>query len=429
LQSQIEPLTLNKQAGFDPENGKAKLKVAYTMSRFPKLTETFILYEILALEKMGVQVELFPLLHEKQSVRHPEAAKMEQRAHFHPFISGKILAANLHYILRKPRTYFGTLTEVLAGTFGSVNFFVGAIGIYPKAVRMAYEMEKLGVAHLHAHFCTHPAVAALIVHRLAGISYSFTAHGSDLHVERRMLDQKIKAAAFAITISNFNKNVMIEECGEAMADKIFVVRCGVDVDQFKPNFKKEANRPFQIVCVASFEEVKGHQYLVEACKILRDRGVNFQCHLVGYGPLRNQVIQQVNRLGLADCIVIHPPRPRQEIINMLTEADVKVLPSVPTKQGKREGIPVVLMEAMACGLPVVSSQLSGIPELVENSRSGILVEPRDARGLSDALIQLYENPQLRRKMGEAGREKVVREFNLQKNAERLAKLFLSHINQ
>jgi glycosyltransferase involved in cell wall biosynthesis len=294
---------------------------------------------------------------------------------------------------------------------------------------MAYEMEKLGVAHLHAHFCTHPAVAALIVHRLAGISYSFTAHGSDLHVERRMLDQKIKAAAFAITISNFNKNVMIEECGEAMADKIFVVRCGVDVDQFKPNFKKEANRPFQIVCVASFEEVKGHQYLVEACKILRDRGVNFQCHLVGYGPLRNQVIQQVNRLGLADCIVIHPPRPRQEIINMLTEADVKVLPSVPTKQGKREGIPVVLMEAMACGLPVVSSQLSGIPELVENSRSGILVEPRDARGLSDALIQLYENPQLRRKMGEAGREKVVREFNLQKNAERLAKLFLSHINQ
>lgn len=428
MELQTQQPKLQRRTAADSENGKIKLKVAYTMSRFPKLTETFILYEILALEKMGVQVELFPLIHEKQPVKHPEAERMEKRAHFHPFISLKILAANFYYLLRKPKTYFGTLLEVLAGTFGSLNFFVGALGIFPKCARMAFEMERLGVRHLHAHFANHPAAAALIIHRLTGIPYSFTAHGSDLHVDRTMLDKKILNSAFTVTISNFNKNVMIEECGERVRDKIRVVHCGADVSQFKPNFKKEDNRPFQILCVASFEEVKGHQYLVEACKVLKERGVDFQCHFVGYGPLRNRVIQQVQKLGLDDQIIIHPPRPRHEIVKMLADAEVKALPSVPTKQGKREGIPVVLMEAMASGLPVVSSRLSGIPELVEDGVAGILVVPRDVSGLAEALFNLSRDPELRRRMGEAGREKVLREFNLEKNAEELARLFLNKID-
>lgn len=427
MQLQTKQQVSQKKIAADSDNGKVKLKIAYTMSRFPKLTETFILYEILALGKMGVQVELFPLIHEKQSVKHPEAERMEKRAHFHPFISLKILAANFHFLLHKPRKYFGALIEVLAGTSGSLNFFMGAIGIFPKCARIAFEMERAGVQHLHAHFANHPAAAALIIHRLTGIPYSFTAHGSDLHVDRTMLDKKIMNSAFTVTISNFNKNVMIEEYGDRVRDKVQVVHCGTDVSQFKPNYAKESNRPFQILCVASFEEVKGHQYLVEACKILKDRGVDFRCHFVGYGPLRNRVIQQVEQMGLADEIIIHPPRPRQEIVKMMADVDVKVLPSVPTKQGKREGIPVVLMEAMATGLPVVSSRLSGIPELVEDGVAGILVEPRDVNGLGDALFKLSRDPELRRQLGEAGREKVLREFNLLKNAEQLAQLFLANI--
>ena len=428
LQSQIESRTLQEQAGIDPENGKVKLKVAYTMSRFPKLTETFILYEVLALEKMGVQVELFPLIHEKQPVKHPEAVRMEKRAHFHPFVSMKILAANFYYMLHKPRKYFGALVEVLTATIGSLNFFVGVIGIFPKCARMAFEMERAGIHHLHAHFANHPAAAALIIHRLTGIPYSFTAHGSDLHVDRTMLAKKILNSAFAITISNFNKNVMIEECGESVRNKVQVVHCGVDVEQFKPNSKMAINRPFQILCVASFEEVKGHQFLVAACKILEERGVDFRCHFVGYGPLRKRVIQQVEDLGLTERFIIHAARPRLEIIKMLSESDVKVLPSVPTKQGKREGIPVVLMEAMASGLPVVSSRLSGIPELVEEGVSGILVEPRDVNGLVEALLNLHRDSELRQRMGAAGRAKVLREFNLEKNAEQLAQLFLANIS-
>jgi glycosyltransferase involved in cell wall biosynthesis len=397
------------------------------MSRFPKLTETFILYEILALEKMGVAVELFPLIHEKQSVKHPEAEKMEKRARFHPFISFKIIAANFHYMLRSPRKYFGTLFEVLIGTLGSVNFFIGVLGIFPKCARMALEMQQLGVRHLHAHFANHPAAAALIIHRLSGIPYSFTTHGSDLHVDRTMLGKKIMNSAFAVTISNFNKGVMVDECGPQVAKKIQIVRCGVDVKEFKPVVRSDPSRPFQIICVASFEEVKGHEYLVAACKLLKERGVDFRCHFVGYGPLRKKVIGQVNEMGLDDRIIMNPPRPRPEIIKMFAESDVKVLPSVPTKQGKREGIPVVLMEAMASGLPVVSSRLSGIPELVEDGVAGILVVPRDVNGLCEALLKLIREQELREQMGKAGREKIMREFNLEKNAEQLTNLFLAHI--
>jgi glycosyltransferase involved in cell wall biosynthesis len=405
--------------------GKKNFKIAYTMSRFPKLTETFILYEILALEKMGVHVELYPLIREYQKVVHPEAAKMIPRAHFHPLFSLSMYRAHWYYILHKPKAYFRVLFEMLMGTFGSFNFFMGAMGIYPKTVVMAYKMERAGIDHLHAHFANHPAVAALIINRLTGIPYSFTAHGSDLHVERKMLDKKVENSAFTVTISEFNKNVILDECGRQAHGKIEVVHCGVNPDEFKPDWQAKESRPFQIVCIASFEEVKGHIYLLQACQLLNKKGLDFECHLVGYGPLKKQIIGQVKQMGLDERIIIHPPKARPEIIQIYAQSHVKVLPSVPTKQGKREGIPVVLMEAMAMGLPVVSSQLSGIPELVENGTAGILVGPRDAKAIAAALEQLYHDHELRLKMGKAGRERVIKDFNLPKNAKQLSKLFLS----
>ena len=198
--------------------------VAYTMSRFPKLTETFILYEMIALEEAGVRVELFPLLKENQDVHHQEVAKWMERAHFYPFISGRIIAANLRYLIKKPITYLRTIFEVLFGTISSLNFFFGALGVLPKSVLFAQEMEKLGVKHLHCHFCTHPAIAGLIVFRLSGIPFSFTAHGSDLHVDQTMLGKKIAAGKRAVTISNFNKEVMVSASGESLRDKIDVIQ-------------------------------------------------------------------------------------------------------------------------------------------------------------------------------------------------------------
>jgi glycosyltransferase involved in cell wall biosynthesis len=399
------------------------MKIAYMMSRFPKISETFILYEILEQERLGHAVEVYPLLREHQPVTHPEAERLVERAHFHPFISWPIIRANWHYLITRSGAYFRTLAEVLGGTLGSMNFFLGALMYWPKAVRFAYEMEKQGIAHVHAHFCNHPALVALIIHRLTGIPYSFTAHGSDLHKDKRMLEKKVEAAAFAVTVSNFNKGAMIKACGEGARDKIHVIHCGIDQEIFAPPAEKRVEGRFRMICVASFEEVKGHKYLVEACRILRDGGLDFVCDLIGDGPVRAQVARLVAGHNLQDRIIIHGSRKRMEVAQMMAAADVKVLASVPTAEGKREGVPVVLMEAMACGLPVVSSQLSGIPELVENGQTGILVQPGDVDALALALQKLHADPALRRKMGRAGREKVLREFNLKLNVAELAKLF------
>ncbi len=396
------------------------------MSRFPKLTETFILYEIIALEEQGVKVEIFPLLREKTAVTHKEAQELTDRAHFHPFLSLKILAAHWHYIRRDFTNYIKIIREVLTGTFGSRNFFIGALGILPKSVLFAYEMEKLGVEHVHAHFATHPTITALIINRLTSIPFSFTAHGSDLHVDRRMLDKKIQAASFVTTVSSYNKELMVAETGEKDREKIHVIRCGIDTKLFFPTEKSPDDRPLQILCVASYEEVKGHKYLVEACKILLDKNINFECHLVGYGPLRDSIEKLINDLNLKDKFHIHGGLPRDKVLDLLARSDVFTLPSVPTKQGKREGIPVVLMEAMASGLPVISSQLSGIPELVDNGETGILVEPRDTDGLAKALMDIQKEPTKKIALGKEGRVKVINEFDQEKNIVQFLNLLIRY---
>lgn len=398
--------------------------MAYVMSRFPKLTETFVLYEILALEALGIPVEVYPLLRERQPVAHPEAEAWLRRARFQPFLSPDILRANAYFFRRDPGRYLRMVRDVLRHTWGSPNFFMGAIGILPKMVRVAREMEQRGITHVHAHFATHPALAALIVHRLTGIPYSFTAHGSDLHVDRRMLDVKVAESAFAITISAFNKEVMVAACGERLRDRIHVVRCGVDTAVFRPVPRRGTPPPLRIVCVASFEEVKGHRYLIEACRLLRDRGVAFRCDLVGTGPLRRDVMRRIADARLQHHVLLRGGMPRPDVARLVAEAHVAVLASVPTREGKREGIPVALMEAMACGLPVVATAISGIPELVESGRSGYLVPPRRADLLADRLQELAQDPELRASLGATGRQKALAEYDIRRNTRQLLDLFL-----
>jgi glycosyltransferase involved in cell wall biosynthesis len=395
------------------------------MSRFPKLTETFVLYEILAMEKLGIEVQVCPLIQERQAISHPEVDKLLPRVCYLPFLSLPIVRAQVHFLRRRPAAYLRALWDVLRGTWGSANFFFGALGIFPKVVRFAYEIQKRGIGHIHCHFASHPALAGFIIRRLTGIPFSFTAHGSDLHVERRFLNQKVREAAFVVTVSAYNKELIVRECGEDIRAKIHVIHCGVDPDVFRRLPHRMNQGPARMLCVASFEEVKGHEYLVEACRILRARGTAFVCDFVGDGPLRGTVENQIKQANLQEVIRVHGARSRPEIARMMAGADIMVLPSVPTRSGKREGIPVVLMEAMASELPVVSSELSGIPELVDNGYTGLLAPPRDIGALADALQKLLHNSEMRSQMGRLGREKVLREFNLQRSAQKLSDLFLS----
>ena len=225
-----ESQTTESHAGARLLNKSQSLKVAYIMSRFPKLTETFILYEMLAMQQQGIQVEVYPLLREREEVMHPEAVRFVEAAHFQPFISTAILRANLHFLLRKPFVYLKTLWDLLRSNWGSFNFFTGVIGIFPKTVLFAYQMRADNVQHVHAHFASHPAAAGFIIHRLVGIPYSFTAHGSDLHRDRHMLREKVAEAAFVAAISQYNKEIIVSECRGNYREKVNVVHCGVDTE-------------------------------------------------------------------------------------------------------------------------------------------------------------------------------------------------------
>jgi colanic acid/amylovoran biosynthesis glycosyltransferase len=398
-------------------------KVAFILSRFPKVTETFILYEILELERNGVAAEVFALRRENQPVTHPEARAMLPRVHFARSLSRSVMQANIARLARQPRRYLGALGEALGGTLGSGRLFLGALVYFPKAVYFAGVIEQLRVVRIHAHFATHPALAALVIHRLTGLPYSFTAHGSDLHVDPRMLDRKLDAADFAVTCSAFNKEAMVRASSPAMGDRIHVIYYGVDLALFRRGEPRPSRGVPEIICVASLEEVKGHRFLIEACRQLSDRGVAYRLHLVGDGPLRTEVSSWIARAHLEDRVLLHGPRDREQVAQMMREADIKVLASYPSPDGKREGMPNVLIEAMAAGLPVVSTRLTGIPELVESGVSGLLVPPGNGGALADALQQLCQDESLRLSMGAAGRKRVEQQFDRSRNARQLASHF------
>ncbi len=423
-------------------------KVAYVLSRFPKLTETFVLYEMLAIEKQGVPVEIFPLFSMenaatnqgaslgqkilelfrkpvKRPVMHPDAAPLVEKAHYHPLFSLKVMAALLAVLFRHPLTVLGTLGTLIRANWGSWNFLLGGLAFFPKCTWIAREMQREGVTHIHAHFANHPAAAAFIIHRLTSIPFSFTAHGSDLHMDRHMLREKVEEADRVITISRYNRDLILEECGREFADKVEIIRCGVDTRVFQGNSHAvcDASQPLEILCIGTMHEVKGQMYLLEACRYLSERGVKFVCHLVGKGPDWDKLNEQARAAKLSDRVVFHGLLTREQVADLVRRCDVLAAPSVPTEDGRREGIPVVLMEAMASELPVVASRLSGIPELVDDGTNGFLVPPRDAQALAEALERLSADPEMRRHFGIAGREKVLREFDVHHNGKLLASRF------
>jgi colanic acid/amylovoran biosynthesis glycosyltransferase len=403
-----------------------RLKVAYVMSRFPRLSETFVLYEMLAVEEQGVEVQLYPLIRERADVVHAEAVELCERARFQPFLSPTVLRSQLHFLRRSPRRYLGTLRDLLVGTWGSLNFFAGALAIFPKVAHNARLMQDEGIDHVHCHFSNHPAAAGFVIHRLTDIPFSFTAHGSDLHVDRHMLGEKLAEAAFAVPISRYNRDLMIEACGESVREKLVVIHCGVDTQVFRPMERERHEGRFTVLSVGTLHEVKGQTHLVEACRLLREDGIDVVCDLVGDGPDRKALSRQIEAAGLRGRVNLLGRRDRSEVAELLRKADVLVAPSVPTRRGKREGIPVVLMEAMASGVPVVASRVSGIPELVQDGVSGLLVTPGDPRSLADALARLHADSALREALAREARTTVEAEFDLHRNAAKLVHQFEAH---
>jgi glycosyltransferase involved in cell wall biosynthesis len=400
-------------------------RLAYLVSRFPLVSETFILREMLQLEAGGWPLDLFALHHEHPQVRHPHAERFELTAQYLEPTSTRTVRANVRQVVRAPGRYGRLLARTVAGNVGSPDFLAKGVAIFPGVVELAERMRRRGVRHIHAHFGTHPALAAMLAADLIGAGYSFTVHAHDLFVDTTMLAEKVRRARFVATISEFNRRRLIQLAGPSVAHKVAVIRCGVDPLRYAYIPRTPHDGPQRILAVASLQEYKGLEYLVRACRRLRDAAPDhaFQCEIVGGGPLSDSLARLIARLGIDDQVRLLGPRDENAVRTLMQRADTLVMPSVVARDGQMEGIPVVLMEAMALGLPVVASDLSGIPELVRHQETGLLVPPGDPEAIKDGILACWREPNEAATRARAGRVLVEREYDLGQNAARLAGQF------
>jgi colanic acid/amylovoran biosynthesis glycosyltransferase len=391
--------------------------VAVLMSRFPTVTETFILREMIEMERQSQPVRLVPMLRENPPVVHDEAKPWTSRALYTSYLSAAILAANVRTLVRRPLQYVSLLVRLIAGTITRPATLVRTVAIFPKSVYLAQELQREGLKHIHAHYATHPATMALIVAALSGITFSFTVHAHDIQVDRSLLRWKLRETRFVRSISDYNKRFLERLYpNETRGGKIMVVHVGIEPSTYEESARRLVSIGSgvpKILCVAAHRPYKGLPVLIEACRILRDEGVQFHCDVVGHGPMRAELEQLIRDRNLGDVFVLAGPRPQDEVARMMAEATLFVLPSIIASDGQMEGIPVALMEAMASGRAVVSTSISGIPELVEHGTNGLLVKPGDAVELANAIRTLLADPQRAREMGVRGQQKVRAEFTIQ----------------
>lgn len=398
----------------DAGTPRIRRPVGVLLSRFPLITETFILREIDELERQGQPVVLIPMILEHPEVVHEEARRWLDRVVAVPFISSKVLRSFFAAWIRKPAPMFQLLFWMMGKALFRPGLLFRSLALFPKSAHLASVVTERDIRHLHAHFATHPTTMAFIIATLTDVSFSFTAHAHDIFVDRTLLREKIRKAGFIRSISRFNKTFLENLFPRASAGKIHVIHVGIEPERYRgteSNAESPGAEP-RILCIAAMKPYKGIGFLIEAAGILREENVDFRLEIIGTGPLMKQTEHAVAARGLSDRVRLCGALPQHEVTRKIHASDLFVLPSVIAADGQMEGIPVALMEAMAAGKPVVATSISGIPELVEHEESGLLVDPANARQLANALRRLIADPELRQRFAEKGREKVESEFDL-----------------
>jgi glycosyltransferase involved in cell wall biosynthesis len=399
--------------------GDKRGAVGYVLRKFPVLSETFVLNEMLALEARGVPLHVFSLERPNDARFHEDLPKLKARVAYVPDVFELKRLLQHHKRLRKHyrKSYLRTLLYVLGRGKPSL------LWRFLQAGYVANEASRLRIRHLHAHFANRPATVSSLAARIIGIPFSFTAHAMDIFkekVDRRALVRKMEAARFVVTVSDFNKAYLEGIAAERPANVVRVYN-GIDLERFTSN-GATADPPFTIVCVARLVEKKGIPVLVEACRLLRDRGLPFRCWIVGKGRNRPQLEELIARYDLREHVRLLGPLTQREVLRRYQSAHLYVLPCVVSADGNRDGLPVSIVEALACELPVVSTPVTGIPEVVAHRDNGLLVPPGDAEALASAIEELARDPALYQELRARARASVVSRFDLRETAAALHRL-------
>jgi len=401
---------------------RPRLRLAVFTAQAPwSESESFVLTEIAELRHLVEATLVIPVRPDSALFHGEFAQRVGQHAIRLPVVSPSILIYATAAFFRSPGRVVRALVEVIKGS-SRLSVLMKNLVVFPKAVYVARLVRRFGAHHIHAHWASVPATMALVVSRLTGVPWSFTAHRWDI-VENNLLRTKVRAARFARVISLHGRNEILDIIGAQACPTLFTIHMGTALPEDVAIPCVKATRQFSIGCIANLLEVKGHRYLIEACRLLRERGCRFVCHIIGGGPLRGNLEALVRDLGLREYVRLRGRLPHDEVMCMFQkrEIDIVVHPSIETSSGEHEGIPVALMEAMAHGVPAISTESGGIPELLGDG-AGVLVKPADTKALADAIQRVMEDSDYRATLIEAGFARVSADFNIRTTAERLVAL-------
>jgi glycosyltransferase involved in cell wall biosynthesis len=408
-----------------------RLKVAYILSRFPAFSETFISNEIWWLRSQGYDVRIFSLLKPRNTLVHPQSENLMQYVKYSPpLISWRMISAQLNYFFCRPLKFLQAVFKTVRCTYREPITLLSMLVVFPRSVYFASQMEELGIERIHAHFIWINGVGAMIISSLLDIPFSLHPHGFGLY-QRDMVNarRQLEDASDIITISEFNRCVIASMSEKISVEDITINHCGVDIEKFEPfDGIRTGNKVPEILSVARLIEVKGLDYLIEACKILDEKDIPFRCSIAGDGEMKGELEERIREFELEDKVKLLGSLKQTELIDLFQNSDIFTLPCVIDDRGNHDGIPIVLMEAMAMKMPVVSTYVGGIPELVRHAESGILVDSRDADALSQALEKLICDEALRKMYGECGRRIVIDDFNVRSTSVALALHFEQYRN-
>jgi glycosyltransferase involved in cell wall biosynthesis len=409
-------------------------RIAYLVKTFPRLSETFILNEILGVEELGLELAIFSLRKQPPGAEpvHPDVAKVRAPVKYIPsFVRpllppglALLLFAQLAFLLTTPRRYCA-----------AVRFHFGSgdnprLKDFLQAGYLARALRKGKFAHLHVHFANLPTTVAEIVQYLTGIRYSFTGHAKDIYLTPpEELARKIKKAVSVLTCTAFNQSYLA-----GLAEQGTPIRLayhGIDVSRFRVLESRDSpvksNVPL-ILSVARLCEKKGLEFLIQASRILADRGVAFQCRIVGYGPLESKLREMIATLGLRDRVSLLGKMTQDQLAELYPQASLFVLPCLVLESGDRDGIPNVLFEAMVSGVAVISSDVEGVCELIEHRKNGLIVEQRNSQALADAMQLLIGSPDLRSDLARKGRQTVLENFTRESSARNVYNILSSMLD-
>ena len=397
--------------------------VGFLVKTYPKISETFILEELLGLERNGLQPHIFSIQQPTDAVCHDANRAVRAPVTYLPptSVSNAMQGVRAHValIVKEPWRYLQALVFVLRREEG------GRTRAFFQAGYLANRLSRAGIRHLHAHFASEPAGVAELVSKLAGISYSISAHAKDIYLSSpASLRRKMSGAWFTVTCTEYNrKHLAGIATPEAM---VLCMYHGIDLERFKrgPAAARAAGAPL-LLSVGRLREKKGFATLIEACRLLRDAGKVVRCKIVGYGEEHDRLAGLIRLHGLNDAVQLAGKMTQDELIDLYRSASVFALPCQVASDGDRDGIPNVLLEAMAMELAVVSTSVSGIPEVIQNGINGLLVKPGDAAALATAIGSVLDDPALCSRLGEAGRHTVATMFCSEANLQTVRQLLLA----